>query len=484
MQPPEQIGKYRLRAELGRGAMGVVYEAFDSAIERTVAIKLLDSDVLGGTDGQALRQRFRHEARAAGRLQHPHIVALYDYADSHVRDDGSTGSPYLVMECVQGRTLKSLLTEGRRPTPLELQAWMGALLQALQHAHERGVVHRDIKPANLMLQPDGVLKVADFGIARLDASELTTTGAMLGTLSYMAPEQLLGQAVDHRSDLYACGVLLYLLLTGHLPFEGPMAQVMEQALHLPPPLASAIDARLAPWDPVLARALAKDPNQRFASAREFGRAVADAGRSMAGQSAPPVAGALPAAVPEPMPGTPRDAPPDDPEATLARAATLARPALPAAGAPGAPAVAPHAAEAAGTGFGAGLRSAAAAFRPRLAVATFVVGLGLAGAWQLSQPEPQVPAALPLSITPALTTPGPQAATPAPATATRAGSAALPTPDDVELQAWERAARVHKAAVYQAYLQAYPRGRFVPLARLRLAELDDPQRRGSSPPARD
>lgn len=274
MHIPQQIGKYQVRRELGRGAMGIVHQAFDPAIEREVAIKVLNTGPMVGTSADELRSRFRREAQAAGRLSHAHIVAIYDYGDGFVHDDGKPGSPYIVMEMVRGQTLKDVLDRGVRPPLPDTVRWMGQLLAALHHAHERGVVHRDIKPANVMLLDSGELKVADFGIARVDASDLTGTGAMLGTVSYMSPEQLLGQAVDRRADIYACGVLLYLLLTGELPFLGSTATVMQRVLNqdaLPP---SKLNRTLSPaWDAVLMRALAKQPAARYATAADFARAI-------------------------------------------------------------------------------------------------------------------------------------------------------------------------------------------------------------------
>jgi TPR repeat protein len=274
MEVHQQIGKYRVRRELGRGAMGVVYEAFDPVIEREVAIKVLNAEPMAGTSADELRSRFRREAQAVGRLSHPHIVALYDYGDSFVRDDGKPGSPYIVMEMVRGQTLKDLLDRGVRPPLADVVRWMGELLAALHHAHERGVVHRDIKPANIMLLDSGELKVADFGIARLDASDLTSTGAVMGTVSYMSPEQLLGQPVDRRTDVYACGVLLYLLLTGELPFLGSTASVMQRVLNQEPLPPATLNRTLsAAWNPVLLRALAKQPAARHATAAAFAQAI-------------------------------------------------------------------------------------------------------------------------------------------------------------------------------------------------------------------
>src|SRR5690349_17507306 len=206
MQAPERLGKYQIRRELGRGAMGVVYEGHDPFIERAVAIKVLRLDESNAELAAELRMRFRREAQAAGRLGHPGIVAVYEYGE-----DAAAGSAFIAMELVRGRDLKSLFDANTRFTLEETGRLMDELLAALQHAHERGVVHRDIKPGNIIMLDGGGLKVADFGIAKLDTSELTQLGSVLGTVSHMAPEQLTGEIVDRRSDLYSCGVILYQL---------------------------------------------------------------------------------------------------------------------------------------------------------------------------------------------------------------------------------------------------------------------------------
>jgi serine/threonine protein kinase/TPR repeat protein len=271
MQAPDRLGKYLIRHELGRGAMGVVYEGHDPFIERPVAIKVLRVEEADPALAGELRLRFRREAQAAGRLAHPGIVAIHEYGED------PTHGAFIAMELVRGRDLKSQFDAGRRFSLVETGALMDQLLAALQHAHERGVVHRDIKPGNIIMVDDGGVKIADFGIAKLDTSELTQLGSVLGTVSHMAPEQLTGDAVDRRSDLYACGVILYQLLTGVRPFTGSPATVMHQVLHVDPPAPSSVLPSLPPaLDAVVRTAMAKQPSQRFADARSFARALREA----------------------------------------------------------------------------------------------------------------------------------------------------------------------------------------------------------------
>jgi predicted Ser/Thr protein kinase len=268
---PRQIGKYRLDGLLGKGAMGMVYRAHDPLIERTVALKTVRRDFGDGQQSGELIARFRKEAQAAGRLMHPNIVAVLDYGES---DD----TAYIAMEFVDGTPLSTLLGEG--PTPLaQALDWCSDLLAALDYSHARGVVHRDIKPANLLVTRDGRIKVSDFGIARIESSTLTQHGAMLGTPSYMAPEQFRGDAVDGRSDLFSAGIVLYQLLTGKRPFSGSTATVMQQVLNLTPPLPSHWNAALPPGlDAVVMQALAKDASDRHATARAFQLALTTAAR--------------------------------------------------------------------------------------------------------------------------------------------------------------------------------------------------------------
>ena len=269
MQAPERLGKYLIRRELGRGAMGVVYEGYDPLIERAVALKVLRLDEGNAELAAELRMRFRREAQAAGRLNHPGIVAIHEYGE-----DGAAGTAFIAMELVRGRDLKTAFDAGTRFTLQQTGRLMAELLAALQHAHERGVVHRDIKPGNVILLEGGGVKVADFGIARLDTSELTQLGSVLGTVSHMAPEQLTGEPVDGRSDLYSCGVILYQLLTGERPFNGPPASLMHKVLHEQPvPPSQRAPALPVALDAVVLKAMAKEPARRHADARTFAAAL-------------------------------------------------------------------------------------------------------------------------------------------------------------------------------------------------------------------
>ena len=263
---PEGIGKYRLDAILGRGAMGIVYRAFDPLIERTLALKTVRASLGEPEQARELLQRFRTEAQAAGRLMHPNIVAVHEYGEL---DDLA----YIAMEFVDGSPLSAFV--GQAPCPLpQVLGWMSDLLAALAYAHAHGVIHRDIKPANLLVTRDGRIKVGDFGIARIESSTLTQTGAMLGTPSYMSPEQFRGETVDARSDLFSTGVVLYQMLTGQRPFAGTTAAVMQQVLtHMPPPPSHVNPALPVALDAVVMRALAKAPEARFAGAAAFRHAL-------------------------------------------------------------------------------------------------------------------------------------------------------------------------------------------------------------------
>ena len=264
---PPKLGKYLIRRELGRGAMGVVYEGFDPAIERLVAIKTIRPDHLR-EGGEELLLRFRREAQAAGRLNHPGIVAIYEFGE-----DG--GVAYIAMEFVKGRELKALFDEGHRFPESEIARIMAGILGALDHAHRNGVTHRDIKPANVILLEDGGVKVADFGLARIERSDLTRAGTIMGTPSYMSPEQFLGTGTDPRSDIFSCGVLLYQLLTGELPFTGAATTIMRKVLGEDPMPPSQLNTLLAgSWDAVVKRAIAKKPQDRYATAAGMAADVA------------------------------------------------------------------------------------------------------------------------------------------------------------------------------------------------------------------
>ena len=267
MQTIETLGKYAIRRLLGRGAMGAVYEGWDPIIARRVAIKTVRIPDASDPETAEALARFRREAQAAGRLTHPNIVGVFDYGET---DDLA----YIVMEFVDGPTLKSLLDKQERFALADIVRIMDDLLAGLQFSHERGVVHRDIKPANVMLTSSGQAKIADFGIARIESSSMTQAGTVLGTPAYMSPEQFMGQVVDSRTDIYSSGVLLYQLLTGDRPFDGGMSAIMHKALNTEPPAPSLITVT-APLslDAVVRRAMAKRPDDRFASAVAFAEAM-------------------------------------------------------------------------------------------------------------------------------------------------------------------------------------------------------------------
>jgi len=273
------LGKYELRGTLGKGAMGTVYDGWDPAIARRVAIKTVSLPADPDPETVEELTRFRREAQAAGRLTHPNIVAIYDY--------GETGDlAYIVMEFVDGPTLKVPLTNHERFALSDIQRLMEDVLAGLQYSHDRGVVHRDIKPANIMLTSERRAKIADFGIARIETSSMTQTGTMLGTPAYMSPEQFMGQVVDARTDVYSTGVVLYQLLTGERPFDGGPTAIMHKVLNADPPAPSEIAVTVpSSMDAVVRRAMAKRPDDRYPSAAAFAEAI-----RKAVMASPPAAG--------------------------------------------------------------------------------------------------------------------------------------------------------------------------------------------------
>lgn len=259
----KKIGKYEVTGILGRGGMGVVYRAEDKRIGRLVAIKTLTEGFSGQPE---MLERFYREAQA-GILQHPNIVIVYDLGDED-------GMPFIVMEYVSGDPLDKLIASGRRLPLIDKLSIIEQVCAALGYAHQRGVVHRDIKPANVIVQPDGHAKIVDFGIARVQHSGaetgLTRTGNVIGTIHYIAPERLKGQPFDGRSDIFATGVMLYLLLTGQLPFTGEDMTVLQKLVNEPhPPLSTWLQNYPPALDAIIDRALAKDPERRYATAEEF-----------------------------------------------------------------------------------------------------------------------------------------------------------------------------------------------------------------------
>ena len=269
MTTPHHLGKYEITEVLGQGAMGVVYKGFDPGIRRTVAIKTIRRELVEGERAAAaMLARFRNEAQAAGKLAHPGIVAVYDYGE-----DASVA--YIAMEYVEGNSLREYIGRGTRFAERDAVSIMSQLLEALAHAHERRVWHRDIKPGNVIVMRNGKVKVADFGIARIEASELTQTGMMMGSPGYMAPEQYAAAQIDHRADLFAAGVVFYQLITGAKPFVGTTEQVSYATCHTEPLRPSLADPGKGweRYDPVIAKALSKKPEDRFQSAEAFRAAI-------------------------------------------------------------------------------------------------------------------------------------------------------------------------------------------------------------------
>ncbi len=279
----QRLGKYEIRGILGKGAMGTVYDGYDPRIERRVAIKTMPLPDPSDEEGAEGLARFKREAQAAGRLNHPNIVGVFDYGE-----DESVA--YIVMEYAPGTELKKILDRGdRMPVPEALKI-MDAVLEGLQFSHSRGVVHRDIKPGNIILADDGTIKIADFGIARVESSQMTQAGTIMGTPAYMSPEQFMGQTVDNRSDIYSAGAMFYQLLTGERPFDGGRTAIMHKVLNTEPPRPSDLSVTSpVALDAVVVRAMAKRPEQRFESATAFAQAIRDAMAARVPAAPPPAA---------------------------------------------------------------------------------------------------------------------------------------------------------------------------------------------------
>lgn len=274
MSEPQKIGKYEVRGELGRGAMGTVFKCFDPLISRWVAIKAIVKATLDPAELQQYINRFRHEAQAVGKLVHPRIVQIYDYGENEQL-------AYIVMELVNGKSLQAHLLNGASFSLPEIVQIIRPLLDGLGYVHSEGIVHRDLKPSNILINSDGRIKICDFGIAHTESSELTQLGDVLGSLHYMSPEQFIGMSIDSRSDLYSVGVIAYELLTGNKPFVGNSATVMQKVIYELPVIPSSINPRLSPQiDQVIMKALAKDSAKRYQTASEFSDAFLDAAGSI------------------------------------------------------------------------------------------------------------------------------------------------------------------------------------------------------------
>jgi len=291
------LGQYQIMSVLGRGGMAVVYKAYQPALQRYVAIKVLPPQL--GLDPDFVR-RFQHEAIASARLKHPNIVTIHDVS-------AADGVNFIVMELVEGESLSAVIRRSGAMRPERVASIVAQVASALDYAHQQGFIHRDIKPSNIMLGADDHVTLMDFGIAKaMSGTRLTQTGAIIGTPEYMSPEQVRGLPVDHRADIYSLGIVVYEMLAGQVPFSGDTASVLykqahelpppirTRAIHVPGPVASAIDC-----------ALAKDPHQRFATAGAFAQALA--ATQFAPSSVPaqptilPYQSAVPPVTPPPLP---------------------------------------------------------------------------------------------------------------------------------------------------------------------------------------
>ena len=271
LRPGQTLGAYRIETILGRGAMGVVYRGIGIDDGEAVAIKTIRADLLVGSERDAILSRFRQEAEIGMRLHHPRIVRVRAWGE---QDD----MVYLAMDFVSGQELGRLVEQRPDLPPAMSLAMILQILNALAYIHQKGIIHRDLKPANILVRQDYAIALTDFGIAHCSGSELTQLGDLLGSPLYMAPEQLRGEALDHRADLFAVGVILYYLLTHRKPFiADSLAALMQQVLHSDPAPPSKLNPALsAGFDAVARRALAKDRRQRFATALEFATALRQA----------------------------------------------------------------------------------------------------------------------------------------------------------------------------------------------------------------
>jgi serine/threonine protein kinase len=267
-----KLGRYEVLNELGKGAMGVVYLAKDPVIGRLVAVKTIRTSQTGDDDSESreFRERFVREAQTAGILSHPNIVTIHD-----IGEDTESRTSFIAMEYIDGRNLKSLITDKKKFSWDEVADLIAQIGEALDYAHRKGIIHRDVKPANIMLTTDGKIKITDFGIAKVASSNLTTTGQFLGTPNYMSPEQVSGAPVDGRSDIFSLGVVLYELLTNRKPFQGDnLTAISYKIVHedfvLPGDLSADVPHE---FNPIVARAMAKDPWNRYQRGKDMALAL-------------------------------------------------------------------------------------------------------------------------------------------------------------------------------------------------------------------
>jgi serine/threonine-protein kinase len=272
--PVEKIGKYKILGVLGKGGMGIVYKGLDPDIEREVAIKTIRLDsFIDGPEKEEMLNRVIREAKAAGRLNHPNIITIYDV----LREDDLT---FIVMQYVDGQTLQTLIESGKIFSPEDVIAILKPVAESLDFAHQNGIVHRDVKPANILIDKAGTPFLADFGVARMETSTMTGPGTTIGTLSYMSPEQIMGKTADGRADFFALGVILYELLAGRRPFVGNnLSTIVYKIVHEEPQRVTDINQNLPPgYEDVIRRALAKNPDDRYQNGCEMIADLEDPGK--------------------------------------------------------------------------------------------------------------------------------------------------------------------------------------------------------------
>jgi len=281
-KPNTQLGRYEILAELGQGSMGVVYKARDPVLDRVVAIKTINLN-LPKDELAEYEARFYQEARAAGGLNHPNIVTIYDIGKSD-------RVAYMAMELLEGDELRAILSTGHPLPAIQALDVASQVAEGLAYAHERHIVHRDIKPANVMVVRDGLVKITDFGIARMRTNDVKTmTGMILGSPKYMSPEQVAGKRADHRSDLFSLGVVLHEMLTGQPPFQADTVHgLMYQTLNSIPTAPSSRNPELPEiLDLIVAKALNKNVEERYQSATDVAKDLRDCKEMLQGRAAEP-----------------------------------------------------------------------------------------------------------------------------------------------------------------------------------------------------